>query len=94
MVSRIQFREGQMRDAIADLRRCANQLDALNAEMRTVAKKIDNGGLVGLGGTAMSAAVNNSLFTRVQSLSDRMRAKANFMEKELDQLLAAARELR
>lgn len=94
MVSRIQFSEGQMRDAIADLRRCANQLDALNTEVRAISKKIDNGGLVGLGGTAMSAAVNNSLSSRVQLLSDKLRAQANFMEKELDQLLAAARELR
>jgi hypothetical protein len=94
MPGRIQFREQQMRDAISDLRRCASQLDTLNAEVRAVSKKIDNGGLIGLGGTAMSSAVNNSLAPRVQSLADDMRRQANFMEKELDQLLAAASQLR
>jgi len=94
MVSRIQFREGEMRDAIADLRRCADQLDALNGELRGITRKIDNGGLVGLGGTAMSSAVNNSLSVRVDSLAQKMRKYATFMEKELDQLLAAASQLR
>lgn len=94
MVARIQFREEEMREAIGELRRCAREMRDSIEQMRGICRSVDDGALVGQGGTAMSGAVGRTLCTSTERLAQKMEERARFMETELEQLLQAASQLR
>lgn len=94
MVQRIQFREEEMREAIAEFRRCAREMRSCGEQMRGLAKALDDGALIGQGGTAMSASLNRTLCTCIERLAQKMEERARFTEVELEQLLRAASQMR
>lgn len=94
MVARIQFREEEMREAIAEFRRCSKELRDSIQQMRAISKSVDDGALVGQGGTALSGAVGRTLSASTERLAQKLEERARVMEVELEQLLQAASQLR
>ena len=94
MVARIQFREEEMREAIAEFRRCAKEMRESTQQMQAIAKQLDDGSLIGVGGQAFSGALNRTLCGCVERLAQKMEERARFAEVELEQLLVAASQMR
>jgi len=94
MVQRIQFREEEMREAIAEFRRCAREMRSCVEQIHSLARSLDEGALIGQGGTAMSEALNRNMCGSIERLAQKMEERARFTETELEQLLRAASQMR
>jgi hypothetical protein len=94
MAQRIQFREQEMREAIATMRRSAKELRDVIRQMQGVARNIENGALLGAGGEALQTAVQSTLCGSIDRLAQKLEERARFVEVELEQLLKAASQLR
>ncbi|MBZ0307128.1 MAG: WXG100 family type VII secretion target [Anaerolineae bacterium] len=94
MTPRIQFREHEMRQAIAEFRRCAKELRACGDQMNGVANQIQQGALVGRAGTHFQTSIQRTLNPKIEELAQKLEEKARFAEIELEQMLKAAGQLR
>ncbi len=94
MVSRIQFREEEMRQGIAELRKGAKIMRGTCEKSKNLAKALDDGGFQGKAGETLSAAFAKTLPASVERLAQKMEERARVMEVELEQLLKAASQLR
>jgi response regulator RpfG family c-di-GMP phosphodiesterase len=94
MTARIQFREEQMREAIAAMRKSAKEFREVVRELQRVSKIVDDGALEGRAGIAMSASIRNTACPRIEQLAQKLEEQARFAEQELEQMKKAASQLR
>ena len=94
MTARVQFKENEMREAIAHLRRSAKELRECGRQMGSVSNMIQQGALVGDGGTQFQTIIKSSLNSKIEDIAQKLEEKARFAEVELEQLLKAASQLR
>jgi hypothetical protein len=94
MTAKIQFREKEMRDAIAVFRRSAKDLRQTAQQINGIGNTINQGALVGVAGTALQMALTKTLNTKIEELAQKLEEKARFAEVELEQMLKAASQLR
>lgn len=74
------------------LNRSAQELDAVKGKMHDLARMVtdgDEGALVGEGGDALFQAINNTLTDRIDRLSVKLKERADFVQRELEQHLQA-----
>lgn len=94
MTPRIQFREEEMRQAIAEFRRCAKELRACGDQMTGIANQIQQGALIGRAGEHFQTSIQRTLNPKIEELAQKLEEKARFAEIELEQMLKAAGQLR
>lgn len=94
MTAKIQFREKEMRDAIAVLRRSAKDLRQTAQVINGIGNTISQGALVGVAGTSLQTALTKTLNAKIEELAQKLEEKARFAEVELEQMLKAASQLR
>lgn len=88
--SRIQYNEPEIRTMIDILRQTAGQLRDLGDDMQSVARVVHDGALLGQAGEELYGAINSTLFGSINRLAERLDERANYVSRELDQLIAAA----
>ncbi len=94
MTAKIQFKENEMREAIVHIRRCAKELRETARQMANVSNMIQQGALIGEGGTQFQTVIKSSLNSKIEDIAQKLEEKARFAEVELEQLLKAASQLR
>lgn len=86
---RIAYHEPDIRQMIATLRRSAKELRDTQNQMRGIAKMLKDGVLLGQGGESFGNALSNTLVGSIERLAQRLEERANFVERELEQHIAA-----
>lgn len=89
------YDQEQIERMIEVLNKAAADLDGVKGKMQDLAKQInsgDEGALVGEGGTELFNAVNNVLADRIDRLSVKLRERADFVQRELEQHLRAVQQ--
>lgn len=94
MPPRIQFREEEMREAIASFRRSAKELRDVAQQMTGISNVIEQGALVGQGGEAFKQSLSHTLNPAIERLAQKLEERARVAETELEQMLKAASQLR
>jgi hypothetical protein len=89
------YDEPAIREMIDVLKKAAADLDNVKDAMQNLAKQINNGddgALEGDGGTDLAQAVNNTLSGKIDKLSIKLKERADFVQRELDEHLAAVQK--
>ncbi len=94
MTAKIQFKEHEMRTAIAQLRRGAKELRECIHQTQSFAGLIEKGALVGEAGTQFQTIIKSTLNSKIEDIAQKLEEQARFAEIELEQLLKAASQLR
>lgn len=89
---RIQYREEDMRTMIDVLRKSSGQLKEVRGQMQSVSKQISDGALLGNSGTQFSQSINSSLFNSIDRMCNKLDERANYVERELQELLNVAQQ--
>lgn len=94
MATKIQFKEREMREAIAEIRKSATELGTMAEDFSNTANWSAQEALKGDAGEALKTAMQNTLVDRTNKLSEALKKQAAFAEKELEQMIKAAAQLR
>lgn len=79
----------KMEAMIKSFRRGSQDLENTSQEMRAVAKSLENGALIGEGGTAFVDAVNGKLLPAIQRLNEKFDELAKDLEKAMQDMKQA-----
>lgn len=88
--STLKYNETEIRTMIEILRQTAGQLRELGDDMQNVARFVQDGALLGQAGDELYNAINSTLFGATNRLAERLDERANYVSRELEQLIAAA----
>lgn len=94
MSGELKYNEAQIREMIQILRNSAAQFNTLAGEMQGTARNVTEGALIGQAGSELSEAIGVTLVGAINRLSERLTERARFVEIELEQLIAAAANVR
>lgn len=92
MSDKMIYDQPQIEQMIAILNRSAQELDQVKQKMQELARQVTNGSegaLVGDGGDALYQAINNVLVDRIDRISVKLKERADFVQRELEQHLQA-----
>ena len=81
----IRVNEQELERMIVVLEQSARELDECQRHMQTIAQKLENGALVGVGGQAFAAGLNNNMSNSIARLSEKLREEAAYVQNELEQ---------
>ena len=91
MGKEIRFNEREMRDMIDVLRESARTLrNEVTDSVDSQAGVVDKGALLGSAGQVLSQSLRTTLNGKIDELASELERKADFVETELEQMLAAA----
>ena len=62
------------------------QLDATIQQMHNIAKTLENGALIGQGGTAFTEGINSKLCPSIERLKDKFEELANDVQKAMEDM--------
>lgn len=88
----MRMNEAQVNQMIDLLRNTAKKLRDLQGETQSIARTIDDGALLGLAGQSFSRALTGPLNGSVERLAQKLEERANYVEKERDELKRAMAE--
>jgi uncharacterized protein YukE len=94
MSAKIQFKQREMEQAIAQFRQVSQNLKALSDELASEANEAEQNALQGEAGAALKQAIQGTLCQRIDRLSELYKQHAAVAERELQQMIAAAAKLR
>lgn len=92
MAGRMQMREAEVERMIQLLRRAANEFRDVGQQMQQAARAVDDGALLGQGGMMLAQALGQTLTGAIERLAQKMEERANFVEREKEQLKRAMGE--
>jgi len=86
VTNQIKYDLDAMREMVNRLNKAASSLEELKQQLGTHAKELDDGALVGLGGTAFATALRGTLSSEVDKLIEEYRRQARYVQKEIDDI--------
>jgi len=94
MSTKIQFREREMREAIASMQQSCKKLDEMNQYFMERAGWAEKEALQGEAGISLKNAITGKLCPSISQLSIAIGEQVKFAQIELDQMIKAASQLR
>jgi prefoldin subunit 5 len=88
-MAEIRVNEQELERMIVVLEQASRELEECQRHMQQIAKKMENGALVGVGGEAFATGLNNNMSSSIMRLSEKLREEAKYVQNELTQFRAA-----